>query len=217
MYRDEYDIVKCPSVNIIKHHDKTEIGTVKLTYEDKKYDDITRVRAIAMTDDKICWIDNVDYKYVRAYEDGKSSSSSKSTSKTRRQQLLDDFHIDADAIVNAVTEGIHVIGSYKKGEKTIWDNVTDIWAGDDNKLKIELPRIISLLDPVFTLHQLGDKEKAIKPKENYLNGNNIRLLFDYEPKEGDQIPLYIYSDYINLKVDIDFRDGKPTVKKIGIV
>lgn len=216
MYRDEYDIVKCPSVNIIRHHDTTEIGKVKLTYEDKKYDDITRVRAIAMTDDKICWIDNVDYKYVRAYESSKPTAVDR-RSKTRRQQLLDDFHVDAEGIVRALTEGIQIIGSYKKGEKTLWDNVSDIWSGDDRKLKIELPRIISLIDPVFSLHELTDKDKAIRPKENYLNGNTIRLLFDYEPTEGDQLPLYIYSDYINLKVDIEFKDGKPSVKKVAIV
>jgi tetratricopeptide (TPR) repeat protein len=68
MYKDEYDVQKLPSVNIIKHNDKTEIGVVKLNYENKRYNDITRIRAIAMTDDKICWIDNVDYKYMKASE-----------------------------------------------------------------------------------------------------------------------------------------------------
>jgi hypothetical protein len=31
--------------------------TVHLRYQDKKYDDITRISAIAITDDRICLID----------------------------------------------------------------------------------------------------------------------------------------------------------------
>ena len=46
----------------VKHHQKEMLGTVKLDYQNKTYNDITRIRAIVMTDDCICWIDNADYK-----------------------------------------------------------------------------------------------------------------------------------------------------------
>lgn len=217
MYKDEYDVVKCPTINIIKHHDKTEIGTVKLNYEDKRYDDIAHVRAIAMTDDKICWIDDVNYKYTRAYEQSKQAGKQPSATAeqlTPREQFLRDFKVDADDLAQAVKTGIKVYGDVKNGDKSLWESVSDIWSSKDNKLKIELPRILSLIDPVFSLKPLKDKDSAILPEENFLNGNNIRLKFDYEPKDGDTIPLYIYSDYINLKITLKFTGGKPSVESI---
>lgn len=217
MYKDEYDVVKCPTINIIKHHDKTEIGTVKLNYEDKRYDDIAHVRAIAMTDDKICWIDDVNYKYTRAYEQSKQAGKQPSATDrqlTPREQFLRDFKVDADDLAQAVKTGIKVYGDVKNGDKSLWESVSDIWSSKDNKLKIELPRILSLIDPVFSLKPLKDKDSAILPEENFLNGNNIRLKFDYEPKDGDTIPLYIYSDYINLKITLKFTGGKPSVESI---
>ena len=222
MYKDEYDVVKCPSINIIKHHDNTEIGKVKLNYEDKKYDDITRIRAIAMTDDRICWIDDVNYKYIRAYEESKKQAGSgkKTAGKdkvTRREQFLNDFNVNANTIVDAIKSGIKIYGNVKKGDRTLWENVTDIWSGSDNKLKIELPRILSLIDPVFSLNQLKDKDKAILPEENFLNGSNIRLKFDYEPKDGETIPLYIYSDYVSLKITMKFSGNKPSITDIEVI
>ncbi|MCR4768715.1 MAG: hypothetical protein K5874_00640 [Bacteroidaceae bacterium] len=219
MYKDEYDVVKCPSINIIKHHDKTEIGVVKLNYNDKTYNDITRIRAIAMTDDKICWIDDVEYKYIHAYEASKAKSNNKKKIgvNSRREEFLKDFNIDSNTITEAIAKGITVYSAIKSDDKSFWDNVTNIWAGSDDKLKIELPRMLSLIDPVFSLNQLKDKENAILPVENYLTGNNIRLKFDYKPKEGETIPLYIYSDYISLKVTIKFNKGKPEIKDISVI
>ena len=219
MYKDEYDVVKCPSINIIKHHDKTEIGVVKLNYNDKTYNDITRIRAIAMTDDKICWIDDVEYKYIHAYEasKAKSNNNKKIGVNSRREEFLKDFNIDSNTITEAIAKGITVYSAIKSDDKSFWDNVTNIWAGSDDKLKIELPRMLSLIDPVFSLNQLKDKENAILPVENYLTGNNIRLKFDYKPKEGETIPLYIYSDYISLKVTIKFNKGKPEIKDISVI
>lgn len=223
MYKDEYDVQKLPSVNIIKHHDKTEIGVVKLNYEDKKYNDITRIRAIAMTDDKICWIDNVDYKYMKAQEtarnsSGKSRDSGKSTASAK-QQLLEDFNVDNGKLQSIIQEGMKVYGTVSDGN--IWNDVKrdvkNLVTGKDKKLRIELPRILTLIDPVFSLYQLNDKDKSVRPEENYLSGSNIRLKFDYEPKQDETIPLYIYSDFANFKVTIKFEGGKPVVKKVELV
>lgn len=225
MYKDEYDVQKLPSVNIIKHHDKTEIGVVKLNYEDKKYNDITRIRAIAMTDDKICWIDNVDYKYMKAAQaagatspSGKSGKSSSSTASAK-QQLLEDFNVDNGKLQSIIQEGMKVYGTVSDGN--IWNDVKrdvkNLVTGKDKKLRIELPRILTLIDPVFSLYQLNDKDKSVRPEENYLSGSNIRLKFDYEPKQDETIPLYIYSDFANFKVTIKFEGGKPVVKKVELV
>ena len=224
MYKDEYDVQKLPSVNIIKHNDKTEIGVVKLNYEDKKYNDITRIRAIAMTDDKICWIDNVNYKYMKASEAAARDNNSKPSThnsqlSTAKQQLLDDFNVDNGKLQSIIQEGMKVYGTVSDGN--IWNDmkrdVKNLVTGKDKKLRIELPRILTLIDPVFSLHQLNDKDKAVRPSENYLSGSNIRLKFDYEPKQDETIPLYIYSDFANFKVTIKFEGGKPMVKNVQLL
>ena len=224
MYKDEYDVQKLPSVNIIKHNDKTEIGVVKLNYEDKKYNDITRIRAIAMTDDKICWIDNVNYKYMKASEAAARDNNSKPSThnsqlSTAKQQLLEDFNVDNGKLQSIIQEGMKVYAIVSDGN--LWNDmkrdVKNLVTGKDKKLRIELPRILTLIDPVFSLHQLNDKDKAIRPSENYLSGSNIRLKFDYEPKQDETIPLYIYSDFANFKVTIKFEGGKPVVKKVDLL
>ena len=34
---------------------------VPLGFRDKTYGDITRIRAIAMTDDRLCWVDDIGF------------------------------------------------------------------------------------------------------------------------------------------------------------
>ena len=112
-----------------------------------------------------------------------------------------------------------VYGTVSDGN--IWNDmkrdVKNLVTGKDKKLRIELPRILTLIDPVFSLHQLNDKDKAVRPSENYLSGSNIRLKFDYEPKQDETIPLYIYSDFANFKVTIKFEGGKPMVKNVQLL
>lgn len=224
MYKDEYDVQKLPSVNIIKHHDKTEIGVVPLTYEGKKYNDITRIRAIAMTDDKICWIDNVDYKYMKAQahalgDSSKGKKSGKTPSSSPKQQLLADFDTDTHKLQEIIRQGMRVNGIASDGN--LWNDmkrdVKNLVTGGDRKLHIELPRVLTLIDPVFSLNQLNDKDKAVRPSENYLAGSSIRLKFDYEPKQGETIPLYIYSDLVNFRVTIKFEGVTPTVKSVELL
>jgi tetratricopeptide (TPR) repeat protein len=219
MYKDEYDVQKLPSVNIIKHNDKTEIGVVKLNYENKRYNDITRIRAIAMTDDKICWIDNVDYKYMKASEMAVKENKSNSHLATLKQQLLEDFDINNDKLLSIIEDGIKIYASVSDGN--LWhdmkNDVKNLVTGKDKNLRVELPRILSIIDPVFSINEINSADKSIRPTENYLSGSNICLEFDFQPNEEDSLPLYIYSDFADFKVELSFNDGKPSVKKVVLL
>lgn len=219
MYKDEYDVQKLPSVNIIKHNDKTEIGVVKLNYENKRYNDITRIRAIAMTDDKICWIDNVDYKYMKASEMAVKENKSNSHLATLKQQLLEDFDINNDKLLSIIEDGIKIYASVSDGN--LWhdmkNDVKNLVTGKDKNLRVELPRILSIIDPVFSINEINSADKSIRPTENYLSGSNICLEFDFQPNEEDSLPLYIYSDFADYKVELSFNDGKPSVKKVVLL
>ena len=193
MYKDEYDVQKLPSVNIIKRNDKTEIGVVQLKYENKKYNDITRIRAIAMTDDKICWIDNVDYKYMKATEQASKETKMKVPIGSIKQQLLEDFDVNNNKLLSIIENGIKIYATISDGN--LWNDmktdVKNLVHGKDKNLRIELPRILSIIDPVFSLNELNSVGKSIRPIENYLSGSNICLKFDYEPKQNESLPLYI--------------------------
>lgn len=223
MYRDEYDVQKLPTVNIIMHGKETNVGVVKLQYEDKKYDDITRIRAIAMTDDKICWIDNVDYKYKRAADtalkSGKASPSSASYRERlaqMQQQLLRDFGVTPESLCDLVQTGMGVAA--KIAGEGLWSGITsgvsNIMSGQDNKLHVKLPRILTIIDPVFSVGSINYEDKAIRPSESYLSGSYIYLTFDYKPKRNDTIPLYIYSEMLNMKVTIKFVEGEAKITNV---
>ena len=68
MHKEEYDVVKVPqTISIIEPDDEVEMEPVPLKYRDKKYHDITRIRAIAMTDDRLCWVDDIQFSQDRSF------------------------------------------------------------------------------------------------------------------------------------------------------
>ena len=68
MYKDEYDVVKVPqTVSIIEPDEEIDIKDVPLGYREKKYTDITRIRAIAMTDDRLCWVDDIGFSQDHSF------------------------------------------------------------------------------------------------------------------------------------------------------
>lgn len=221
MYKDEYDVVKVPAKNIVKHHQNETLGTVQLQYPGKVYDDITRIRAIVMTDDGICWIDNPDYKKNNAIAVRKDTDNQ----KRKIDDFLQSVSLNVGDIKQAINDEIGIKGGVnneaektkewfsKKKMEEIGSSISALWDKQDNKLKIELPRVLTFIEPVFSINPIQD-EKAILPIENYLTGLTIRLKFDYEPQMGEQLPLYIYSEFVNLKIDIDFAGENSKVKEI---
>ena len=211
MYTDEYDVVKVPAVNLVSHYEKKDLGTVKLGFPGKTTKDITRIRAIVMTDDKICWVDEPKFKQSKGLN--MSSTSHKTPSSLTdlaKQDFVKEHHLEAPSLVAAIKTGINVIAPANKGNTSfvgkMTSNITDMLSKQN--LKIELPRILSFIDPTFSLYEIMDEEKAVLPVQNYLAGSVIRLEFDYKPKENEQIPLYVYSSFVNFKIDIVYMDGK---------
>ncbi|AWL77527.1 hypothetical protein DKB58_00330 [Capnocytophaga canimorsus] len=229
MYKDEYDVIKTSAKNIINPHEKIELAPIKLEYNGKKYNDITRVRVIAMTDDKICWVDDAEYKQNHALNISNNLQYAKNKIvNEKREAFLKDFSLTADKLKTILEETIGIQGGEKKsdssvswyswnGVKEVGSSISSLWRESDEKLKIELPRILTLIDPVFSIYELQDKDRGILPKESYLAGSNIRLKFDYEPKEGEIIPLYIYSDFVNFKINLAFKENNPIIKNIEVL
>lgn len=218
MYTDEYDVVKVPAVNVVSHYEKKELGTVKLEHPGKTTKDITRIRAIIMTDDKICWVDEPKYKQSRGLNlSAGSTSASSSLTDFAKQDFVKEHHLEAASLEHEIKTGINVIAPSGKSNASfvgkMTSGITDMFSKQN--LKIELPRILTFIDPTFSIHEIMDTEKAVLPVQNYLAGSIIRLEFDYKPKEEELIPLYIYSSFANFKIDILYRDGKYEVKNVS--
>ena len=220
MYKDEYDVVKVPkTLNIIEPRSTADLETVELKYKDKNYDDITRIRAIAMTDDRICWIDEVKYKEAKALAPNRGDNSNLNQWQQRdREEYLSNYSLEPLKLQKALRTGIIVLPPEvdPTEEKSAWKSIKGWVSHPDNTLSIELPRTLVMADPVFSIRPL-DANDALQPDENYLSGTSIHLHFDYVPKLDEVLPLYIYTEAADFRVDILYRGKDSTVQAVTIL
>ena len=213
MYKDEYDVVKVPrEVNLVNKHSTADFDTVSINYPGKNYKDITRIRAIALFEDHICWVDDVNYKQAHALSPQRDASEQQTQA---RQEYLRNYSLDPQKLQRTLQEGLAVLPPEDDPsvEKNWWQTFVGWFTRPDNDLKIELPRVLVMTSPVFSLHPLN-AEDALTPSDNYLTGTTIRLNFDYQPAYEEILPLYIYSEAGTFKVDILYK-GKDS-EVIGV-
>ena len=220
MYKDEYDVVKVPKTqNIIGPRSTVDLETVELNYRDKGYKDITRIRAIAITDDRICWIDEVGYKNAKALAPYRSDNSNLNQRQQQaREEYLNNYSLEPQKLQATLRDGVNVLPPEEDPciEKSWWKTFTGWFSSPDNTLNIELPRALVMADPVFSLRPL-DADDALQPEENYLAGTAIHLKFDYEPECGEALPLYIYTEAADFKVDIEYHGKDSAVQAVTIL
>ena len=209
MYKDEYDVIKVPhTANIIAKHTTADLDTVTLHYPGKTYKDITRIRAIAMTDDRICWVDDVNYKQSHALSFLRGGQRDASALQAQaREEYLRTYSLEPQKLRRTLQEGITIL---PPEEDPTW------FSSPDNDLQLELPRVLAMTDPVFSLHPL-DSDAAITPEDNYLSGTVIRLRFPYVPAYGEHLPLYIYTESATFLADILYRGKDSQVLSVTIL
>ena len=219
MFRDEYDVIKVPkTLNIIPKRSTADLDTVHLSYPGKSYDDITRIRAIAMTDDRICWVDDVHYKETSALAFLRGERRDRSQQQQQaREEYLRNYSLVPSKLQNTLREGTTVVtNDDPNADPSWWETFTGWFKSKDHTLRIQLPRVIAMIDPVFSLNPL-DSDDALKPEENYLSGTSIHLHFDYEPANEEVLPLYIYSDAATFRIDILYKGKESEVLKVDIL
>ena len=220
MYKDEYDVIKVPhTANIIAKHSTADLDTVTLRYPGKTYKDITRIRAIAMTDDRICWVDDVNYKQSHALSFLRGGQRDASALQAQaRQEYLRNYSLEPQKLQRTLKEGITILPPEEDptADLSWWDTFLSWFSSPDNDLKLELPRVLAMTDPVFSLHPL-DSDDAITPTENYLSGTTIHLHFPYVPSYGEHLPLYIYTESATFQVDILYKGQDSQVLSVSIL
>ena len=220
MFKDEYDVIKVPhTANIIAKHTTADLDTVVLRYPGKTYKDITRIRAIAMTDDRICWVDDVNYKQSHALSFLRGGQRDASALQAQaREEYLRTYSLEPQKLRRTLQEGITILPPEEDptADRSWWDTFLSWFSSPDNDLKLELPRVLAMTDPVFSLHPL-DSDEAITPEDNYLSGTVIRLRFPYVPAYGDHLPLYIYTESATFLADILYRGATSQVLSVTIL
>ena len=220
MYKDEYDVIKVPhTANVIARHTTADLDTVVLRYPGKTYKDITRIRAIAMTDDRICWVDDVNYKQSHALSFLRGGQRDASALQAQaREEYLRTYSLEPQKLQRTLREGVTILPPEEdpSADRSWWDSLLSWFSSPDNDLKVELPRVLAMTDPVFSLYPL-DSDAAITPEENYLSGTVIRLRFPYVPAYGEHLPLYIYSESATFHLDILYKGATSQVLSVTIL
>ena len=243
MYKDDYDVVKVPAIKSrIGKHEETELAVVKLDYNGKKVDDITRVRAVVMTDDKICWVDEVKEKERKVIEHFAAKYSKSNVIDNAKKNYLSDLSVDVSSLKKAIEKEIRINGSatalesassaIKSWTKSSIAAVTGMFTSNDkvksaletvweetsgSDLRIELPRLLVFIAPEFSINPIQDEEVGVCPYESFLAGSYIKLKFKYTIAAGDIVPLYIYSEYACFRLDLKSENGKVKLIKVEVV
>lgn len=245
MYKDDYAVKKLPDArNVIQPLEEALVSVCHIGEDGKKVTDITRIRAILLTDDKICWVDAEDDKIKKAMYKVSHSSYREKGEKTKTDESLRALSLRTEQLRKWLKTGIRV--EYEGQEKGLWGKSIDYLKEQSGKilsserhgsalnnesfsktvwgegwlkapLRIEIPRIFALLNPGFSLHSVKDVQHAVYPAQNFLAGETIKLGFDYQVKADSVLPLYIYSDYANFKVSLQITEKGVKVGDIEVI
>lgn len=224
MYTDDYEVIKVPvEKNIVEPY--TEVDFEAVDIAPRTIDRITRIRGVVITDDRIGWIDTPEFKRERVTATPERLPAIEQAEIARRNSYLADFDLDAPKIKQLVARNMRI---NDRPVKSRWNRnpetreaetgagrKTDSFTGNisqavgrffgdgrTGKLRIELPRVLALFDPFFTIHAAGESDKVRYPECNMLTGEFIRIEFDLAPEEGEIVPLYLYGNSIRLRTEI---------------
>ena len=172
MYKTEYHVVRVPTLNRINGNERAEMGEIELNYRGKSFNDITRVRAIALTDNTICWIDNVynadtHTNYNPTYHASVAELTG-SASMKQRQHYFASMNETASSIKESLL---------RNSDIRIEDN-SNLFK-KHSLLHVRLPRIVVMLDPIYVLNE------NTAPDKDYLQGTVAHLEFEDAPLQSN--------------------------------
>lgn len=232
MYSDDYEVLKIPQTkNIIEPFQTITFKDVSIAPH--TVSEITRIRGIVITDDRVGWVDSPEMKIRRIVDDAQRRAELQPIQALQRTQYMADLGVDAPWVKELVTENTLINGqplltpnrirtpqrvapqplTPTKEAEGVWAGaasaVGDFFTGTENpheQLYFRMPRVLSMFAPTFTLYSAGESEKTCYPTKHLLEGEYIQLLFDKELADGEEIPLYIYGNCITLRMTIK-REG----------
>ena len=203
MFDEDYHVIKLPTINRLPVRTNVKLERVELGYPGKSFDDIAKVRAIAMTGTKICWIDNVynatdnvDYNEGHSVNYHILSAKLDSSAVKSRDAYLASIKMSDNMFKYDILNHTRVTLVEKKS----------VLKKNQNFVDIELPRELILLNPTFTWNQ------SLMPVENYLKGSYIHLSFETSVEQENV--LYMTSSYLNYAITLQPQGDKLRVSSV---
>ena len=201
MYVNEYEVFPCETVNIFNPSEQVSWST-----DEYKTEDIVRVRAIMLTDDKVCWVDDISFKHSNAMRNYYQHNGK----VTKSPDMFEEYGLSNGEIIQKLEN--NMFGQISSKDSKITGIIKNAVGVEGSKtLTIELPRTLCLLDPVLSL---GELNKMKTPVSQTLNGSSMKVVFKLDSSTVNE-PIYLYSDFINMKIEYDIDiNGKFKVTNI---
>ncbi|MDE6374587.1 MAG: hypothetical protein K2L09_02405 [Alistipes sp.] len=201
MYKDDYDVVRMSQTrNIIEPYETVRFENVDIA--PRNVTDITRIRAIVMTDDRVGWLDDAGVKRQTAISGIKQLFEQKADDRIRTKRA--HFMRDMSTTATKLCQLLH--------DRTKLSCEKNGWFGG-GKFYVRLPRVLALLAPCYTINPIEDTERVVMPAENRLVGDFIELEFDRIPDAGAE--LFVYSEIVSFRVVLDRdSDGQYVVGRV---
>ena len=197
MYTDEYEVVPCDAIN------KLAPNTSKSwPISGYNFNDVVRARAILMTDDRVCWVDDITYKQSLA----KRNYYALNGVVNKSLDMFEKYNLSEDKIVETLKSKVKAKLITSSG---ILQKMK--MSSGESTLNVEMPRVLCLIDPVFSI---GELSKNCTPSAQKLQGSSINLEFKRTIDQSYE-PIYLYSDFINLKFDYEVKDGNVQITDIS--
>ena len=207
MYINDYIVEPCHTVSTISQGSSQTWEKVidKDNPESFGGADIVKIRAIMMTDDKVAWIDDLNYRRSELSKELNKILPSGPDSKT--QNLLGSFALSPESLRDKIKEETSVAFD-SQGSR-----IKNLLGQSKTIMTINIPRSICLVDPVFSL---GEPSDGVFPISQGIHGSKVVVSFDCTSL--DKIPpLYICGHGVNMCLNIDKSGNTATITEAKVL
>lgn len=231
MYTDDYEVIKLPQAqNILEPYEETKFENIDLGPH--LVSEVTRIRAIVMTDDKIGWVDTPELKLATLLHYNDTPVTGNATRALQNARYLDELNFDAPSIKSLIASEMringeplqlkgatkHMVSKHRQEVlQTAKRLIKDWLLGGISRVAynqyeaqststIEIPRLMALFNPACTIYPISEGSGTVHPEKEVLDGGYITLTFKHRFEEGVTTPFFLYGNCIALRLDIR-RDG----------
>jgi hypothetical protein len=203
MYKDDYEVFKVENtVSNIEPNSEADFGNIEIDFElygkKKEVDkDIVSARAIIVTDQIVSWVDAKDFKINGIKEAYDYYEKENKQNSDNLKQYYEAVGLDWEKTIKVV--------------KTNSEFVVEPGLIGKDKFKVKLPRDLVVLNPLFTINELGVNESVL-PSKVKINGPYIELEFAYNIPDDKIIVFYLNSRRTKIKWKIKLDEDEQPEK-----
>ena len=192
MFKDDYEVFKVDNTfSNIEPNTEADFGDIEIDFKlygkEKEVDkDIVSARAIIVTDKIVSWVDAKDFKINKI----KEANDYYEKQNSGNAEDLKRYYQAVGLNWKETWTGMKKKSRFKVESSLI----------SKDKIKVKLPRDLAVLNPLFSINELGLNE-AVLPSDVKLNGPFIEVEFSYNIPENKQINFFLNSKKAENKME----------------